>query len=68
MPVVIPTHESAFQEHVQAAGCVTINLRIIKVNGSFKIVNNTDEVQLSVPAEDVDELVAALRSAEKLLG
>ena len=44
------------------------NRNIIKVNGSFKIVNNTDEVQLSVPAEDVDELVAALRAAEKLLG
>ncbi len=44
------------------------NRKIIKVNGSFKICNNTDEVQLSVPAEDVDELVAALRAAEKLLG
>lgn len=44
------------------------NRKIIKVNGNFKIVNNTDEVQLSVPAEDVDELVSALRSAEKLLG
>lgn len=44
------------------------NRKIIKVNGIFKIVNNTDEVQLSVPAEYVDELVAALRAAEKLLG
>ena len=44
------------------------NRKIIKVKGSFKIVNNTDEVQLSVPAEDVDELVDALRAAEKLLG
>ena len=44
------------------------NRKIIKVNGNFKIVNNTNEVQLSVPAEDVDELVSALRSAEKLLG
>ena len=44
------------------------NRKIIKQNGSFKIVNNTDEVQLSVPTTDVDELVAALRAAEKLLG
>ena len=48
MPVVIPTHESAFQEHVQAAGCVTINLRIIKVNG-----RETHQFSLSTPSKSV---------------
>ncbi len=43
----------------------------IKINGaknSYKIVNNTGAVQLSIPVGSVGDLIAALNAVGKILG
>lgn len=43
--------------------------RVIKVvNGDFQVQNNTGEAQLTVPKGKINDFIAALQAAIKLLG
>jgi len=43
--------------------------RVVKVDANaFVVANNTGATQLSIPKAQVDDLIAALQAAKKLLG
>ena len=43
--------------------------RVVKVDANvFIVANNTGATQLSIPKAQVDDLIAALQAAKKLLG